>query len=92
MKFRSNLLSLIITAILSIGTVLRAHEGHDHGAADPSIRTWTFADTGAHIHGAYMASRDGKVQVRRTDGTVVSIEIEKLAVLDKKWIDRKPYW
>jgi Raf kinase inhibitor-like YbhB/YbcL family protein len=89
MKFRSNLLSLIITAILSIGTVLRAHEGHDHGAADPSIRTWTFADTGAHIHGAYMASRDGKVQVRRADGTVVSIEIEKLAVLDKKWIERK---
>jgi len=50
---------------------------------------WTFADTGAHIHGAYVASRDGKVQVRRTDGTVISLEIEKLTILDQKWIERK---
>ncbi len=48
-----------------------------------------FADTGAHIHGAYVASRDNKVQVRRTDGTVISLEIEKLTILDQKWIERK---
>ncbi|MFY7699425.1 MAG: YHYH protein, partial [Burkholderiaceae bacterium] len=59
------------------------------GPADPSVRVWTFADTGAHIHGAYVASRDGKVQVRRTDGTVISLEIEKLTILDQKWIERK---
>lgn len=89
MRFRSNLQSLFITAMLSIGTVLRAHDGHEHGPADPSVRAWTFVDTGAHIHGAYVASRDGKVQVRRTDGTIVSLEIEKLTIMDKNWIERK---
>lgn len=89
MMFRSNLQSLFITAMLSIGTVLHAHEGHEHGPTDPSVRAWTLVDTGAHIHGAYVASRDGKVQVRRTDGTIVSLEIEKLTILDKNWIERK---
>ena len=80
---------LTIAALLFLGTVSRAHEGHEHGPADPSVRVWTFADTGAHIHGAYVASRDNKVQVRRTDGTVISLEIEKLTILDQKWIERK---
>ena len=80
---------MTIAALLFLGTVSRAHEGHEHGPADPSVRVWTFADTGAHIHGAYVASRDGKVQVRRTDGTVISLEIEKLTILDQKWIERK---
>jgi phosphatidylethanolamine-binding protein (PEBP) family uncharacterized protein len=80
---------LTIAALLVVGTVSRAHEGHEHGPTDPSVRVWTFGDTGAHIHGAYVASRDGKVQVRRTDGTVISLEIEKLTILDQKWIERK---
>ena len=80
---------MTIAALLFLGTVSRAHEGHEHGPADPSVRVWTFADTGANIHGAYVASRDGKVQVRRTDGTVISLEIEKLTILDQKWIERK---
>lgn len=80
---------MTIAALLFLGTVSRAHEGHEHGPADPSVRVWTFADTGAHIHGAYVASRDGKVQVRRTDRTVITLEIEKLTFLDQKWIERK---
>jgi Raf kinase inhibitor-like YbhB/YbcL family protein len=89
MMLRNNLQWLILTALLSVGTVSPAHEGHDHGTEDPSVRAWTFSDTGAHIHGAYVASRDGKVRVRRTEGTVVSLEIEKLTILDQKWIERK---
>ena len=89
MMRRNTLQWLIITASLLVGTVTLAHEGHDHGTDDPSVRVWTLADTGAHIHGAYVASCDGKVQVRRTDGTIVSFEIEKLTILDQKWIERK---
>jgi Raf kinase inhibitor-like YbhB/YbcL family protein len=88
MMLRNNLQWLIITALLSVGSVSPAHEGHEHGTEDPSVRAWTFADTGAHLHGAYVASRDGKVQVRRTDGTVISLEMEKLTILDQKWIER----
>lgn len=89
MMLRNYLQWLTIAFLLIAGTVSRAHEGHEHGPEDPSVRVWTFSDTGAHIHGAYIVSRDGKVQVRRTDGTVISIEIEKLTTLDQKWIERK---
>ncbi len=89
MMFQNNFRWLIIASLFFSGTVSRAHEGHEYGPADPSVRVWTFADTGAHIHGAYVGSRDGKVQVRRTDGTVISLEIEKLTILDQKWIERK---
>ena len=89
MMLRNYLQWLTIAFLLIAGTVSRAHEGHEHGPEDPSVRVWTFSDTGAHIHGAYIVSRDGKVQVRRTDGTVISLEIEKLTTLDQKWIERK---
>jgi hypothetical protein len=50
---------------------------------------WTFSETGSHIHASYVASFDGKVQVRRTDGKAVSIEIAKLTAEDRKWIEQK---
>ena len=74
---------------LFVSVFAQAHEGHEHGPTDPSVRVWTYGDTGAHIHGAYVASRDGKVQVRRTDGSIVSLEIGKLTVSDQRWIERK---
>jgi Raf kinase inhibitor-like YbhB/YbcL family protein len=89
MMLRKTLQWVIITAFLLVGTVSRAHEGREHDADDPSVRAWTFADSGVHIHGAYLASRDGKVQVRRSDGTVVFLEIEKLTIQDQKWTERK---
>jgi len=89
MMIQNHLRWLTFAALLVVGTVSRAHEGHEHGPTDPSVRVWTFGDTGAHIHGAYVASREGKVQVRRTDGTVISLEIEKLTILDQRWIERK---
>ncbi len=89
MMFQNYLRWLTVASLIIVGTVSLAHEGHEHGPADPSVRVWTFADTGAHLHGAYVASRDNKVQVRRTDGTVISLEIEKLTILDQKWIERK---
>jgi phosphatidylethanolamine-binding protein (PEBP) family uncharacterized protein len=89
MTLRNSFLWLIITVAVLVGPSSLAHEGHDHAEADPSVRAWTFADTGAHIHGAYVASRDGKVQVRRTDGKIIALEIEKLTSADKNWIERK---
>ncbi len=53
------------------------------------MRVWTFTDTGAHIHASYVASGGGKVQVRRNDGDVVSLEIAKLTAADQKWIEQK---
>ncbi len=89
MMLRNKLQALLIAAFLMVGAVSPAHDGLDHGPDDPSVRIWTFADTGAHVHGAYVASHDGKLQVRCTDGVVVSLEIEKLTILDQRWIERR---
>ncbi|MCY2983782.1 MAG: YHYH protein [Planctomycetota bacterium] len=53
------------------------------------MRVWSFIDNGAHLHASYLASLDGKVQVRRSDGKVISIEIAKLTAADQKWIETK---
>ena len=53
------------------------------------MRVWTFSDTGAHIHASFVASVDGNVQVRRTDGKMVSLEIAKLTATDQIWIELK---
>ena len=89
MMLRNKLHFLAISAFLVVGTASPAHDGHDHSPDDPSARIWTFADTGAHVQGAYVASQNGKLRVRRTDGTVVSLEIETLTILDQRWIERK---
>ena len=66
-----------------------AHEGHDQGIGDSSMRVWNFSETGAHIHASYVASAEGKIQVRRNDGKVLSLEIAKLTVADQKWIEQR---
>ncbi len=84
-------LSLVLLAcfLFPFANDASAHDGDDHNLTATSSRVWTFTDTGAHIHGSYMASKDGKVQVRRDDGKVVSLEITKLTKTDRQWIDRK---
>ena len=86
---QTTLRSLLLAALSLSASWTLAHDGHDDGAVDVSARVWTFADTGAHIHGSYLAAHDGKVQVRRSDGQTVTLEIAKLTALDQKWIDRK---
>ncbi len=53
------------------------------------MRVWTFSEAGAHIHASYVASAEGKIQVRRNDGKVLSLEIAKLTVADQKWIEQR---
>lgn len=89
---RSRPLALLFIAVvcnLLTQSITFAHDGHDHGAGDTGLRVWTFIETGAHMHASYVASLDGKVQVRRSDGKVISIEIAKLTTADQKWIETK---
>lgn len=86
---QATLRNLLLAVVSLSATWTVAHDGHDDGAVDGSARVWTFTDTGAHIHGAYLASQDGKVQIRCSDGQTVSLEIAKLTTLDQKWIDRR---
>ncbi len=82
-------LSCIIFFVTS--SVALTHEGHDHAnnAPDPASRTWTFANTSAHLHGTYISSLDGKVQIRTGDGSVVALPIDQLTNTDQKWIENR---
>jgi hypothetical protein len=63
-----------------------AHPGHEQKGAPNASRAWTFADTGAHLHGTFVSAKDGKAQIRRGDGNLVSLSIEKLTSEDKLWL------
>ncbi len=88
MRWDSVILFFVMTWIALTSQNVFAHEGHDHGTGDSSARVWTFSDPGAHVHASYVASADGKAQVRRADGKVVSLEIAKLSAADQHWIDQ----
>ena len=89
MNIQTGLKTLATIALSFSISLSLAHDGQDHGIGETSVRVWTFSDTGAHIHGSYVASVDGKVQVRRADGKVVSLEVSKLTAVDQKWVEQK---
>ncbi len=90
----ANVGSCLLKSLLFVlvSTFAIAHEG-DHQASqapDSASRAWTFAETGAHIHGVYVSSiDDGKVSVRKSDGSVVSLAINQLSKTDQRWIDNR---
>ena len=79
----------VCAAIMLCANCVMLIEGHHEGKDNSNVRTWTFSDTGSHIHASYVASSDGKVQVRRSDGQVQSLEIARLAAFDQKWVKDK---
>jgi hypothetical protein len=38
-----------------------------------------------HVHGAFVASRDGKVQIRPEDGSLLNLKPESLTPIDPHW-------
>ncbi len=89
---------LLIFAIGFTTSIVQAHPGHSHrkrsspAANQPSVtseRTWT-ASTGAfREQGSFVMARDGLVQIRRDDGSLVSLPIALLRSDDQSWIERK---
>ena len=89
---------LLIFAIGFTTSIVQAHPGHSHrkrsspAANQPSVtseQTWT-ASTGAfREQGSFVMARDGLVQIRRDDGSLVSLPIALLRSDDQSWIERK---
>ncbi|PHQ36155.1 YHYH protein [Rhodopirellula bahusiensis] len=72
-------------------THVAAHEGGHHGHSHSStpLRTWSIASNGSHLHGSFVSARDGKVQIRREDGTLTDIAIERLVAADQAWVQER---
>ena len=75
----------MILSLASVSTAL-AHPGHDHGIAPAGSRTWTFADSGAHLHGTFVAAKNGQAQIRRDDGRLITLSIDHLIDDDQRWL------
>ncbi len=89
---------LLMLAIGLTSSIALAHPGHSHRKTSPpaanpqtvvSERTWT-ASTGAfREQGSFVMARDGLVQIRRDDDSLVSLPIALLRSDDQNWIERR---
>ncbi|WP_145058004.1 YHYH protein [Lignipirellula cremea] len=86
-------LAVLATAafVLCTSPALAHPGGHDHDEPHhpQASRTWTLATEGAHLHGAFVAAKDGKVQIRRDDGALATLAMDRLVPSDQKWITER---
>ncbi|GAA5509705.1 YHYH protein [Novipirellula caenicola] len=83
---------LVAGLLLGIGSVnLSAHEGghHDDSPVSSASRTWSVAADGTHLHGTFVCVIDGDVQIRRGDGKLTRIAINRLVASDQAWIEAR---
>ncbi|SMP42304.1 hypothetical protein SAMN06265222_101756 [Neorhodopirellula lusitana] len=73
---------------LLVATHLAAHEGghHGHSHDHPQSRTWSIALDGSHLHGSFVSAKDGQVQIRKDDGRLIDLAIDRLVAADQAWI------
>ena len=64
--------------VVASGPVAEAHDGHEH--EDPKAahlaknqRTWTDASGSFHVHGSFVSTREGQVQIRKEDGSLLDL-------------------
>jgi phosphatidylethanolamine-binding protein (PEBP) family uncharacterized protein len=65
-----------------------AHDGgepHQHAAAD---RQWTL-DTGEIMTGSFVSERHGQVVIRRSDGWLRPLNLQRLSADDQSWVAAK---
>lgn len=60
--------------------------GESAGNPLPSMRAWTEADGGRQIEAAYVSAKDGKVQLRKSDGKPVTVQMERLSKADQEYV------
>ena len=89
---------LLMLAIGFASSIAQGHPGHTHRATSSSAtrpqsvsteRIWT-ASTGVfREQGSFVMARDGLVQIRRDDDSLVSLPIALLKSDDQRWIERR---
>lgn len=71
-----------------------AHSGHSHRqqnvtASSNNERTWTDASRAFHLNGAFVAAKDGQVQIRRPDDSLVTLKLSQLIESDQRWDEQR---
>ncbi|MFO1000604.1 MAG: YHYH protein [Planctomycetaceae bacterium] len=89
--------SIVRLLLLAIGVLTTqrssfAHDGaddHVHSSLAINVRTWTITESKTTIEGAFVATRDGRVFIRQTDGFVRPVTIDRLEESDQIWIEER---
>ncbi len=75
-----------------VGSLLGAFpdrgSGAERDAGRPAPRTWT-SQTGSTTQATFLDFSDGKVRLEKTDGTIVSIPIERLNDADQEYVRKR---
>ena len=89
---------LLALTIGLMSPLVHAHPGHAHRKSSPatagtqpasSERTWVAATGAFRERGSFVMARDGLVQIRRDDDSLVSLPISLLQTEDQTWIARR---
>lgn len=94
-RFTLSLVAIIFT--LATWDVAIAHPGHSHGkttyaagADGPSSdRNWVSSAGTFRERGSFVMAREGIVQIRRADDSLVTLPIDLLASDDQQWVVRR---
>jgi hypothetical protein len=54
--------------------------------AEPTMRTWTDASGKHKTEAEFVSMTAGKVKLRKADGSIVTLPMDKLSKADQKWI------
>ncbi len=80
----------IAAILIMVCRYVDAHDGgHGDVAGSKNNRTWTYIETGAHLHGQFESLRDGQVRIRTEQGRLISIDISQLTDTDRKYIESR---
>lgn len=74
-----------IALFLWVGAVAQAHPGHSHG----NERTWTVTVTNTKVLGTFVSEKEGTIQIRRADDSLVALPLSQLSEADQQWIGRR---
>jgi hypothetical protein len=73
-------------ALLALAVRAEAHPGHDH---PPGLRVWKDAERLFEIEASFVTARRDEVQLRKHDGTLVSVPLARLSQPDREWVRQR---
>ena len=79
--------SLMLVAVFLLNTV--ATEARPPAAKGQPLRIWTDSSGTHTIRAALVDVADGQVRLKRSDGSVVTVAIDKLSETDQKWLAKQ---
>lgn len=93
------LIRLLTVAIcVKVSSPLLAHPGHSHGKSKSTsssstpartARVWTITRDTNPARGSFVMARDGVVQIRQDDDTLLTLPLDRLSLDDQRFVEQR---